>query len=70
MSRGALSAGWYSVLTGLAMLFVAYMLGAASEDDAAAPFVAIVLAVTGVWQLARGLRDEFQGRPKSPDKPL
>ena len=69
MSTGVLSAGWYSVLTGLALLFVAYALGSASRDDAAAPFVAVALAVTGVWQLQRGLRTEFQRRRKSTDEP-
>ena len=69
MSTGVLSAGWYSVLTGLALLFVAYALGSVSQDDAAAPFVAAALAVTGVWQLQRGLRAEFQRRRKSTDEP-
>jgi glycerol uptake facilitator-like aquaporin len=68
MSTGVLSAGWYSVLTGLALLFVAYALGSVSEDDAAAPFVAIALAVAGVWQLERGLRAEFRRRPRSADQ--
>lgn len=68
MSTGILSAGWNSVLTGLAMLFAAYVLGSV-PGDAAAPFVAVTLAVTGVWQLEHGLRAEFQRRPKSTDKP-
>jgi hypothetical protein len=63
-----LSAGWYSVLTGVALLFVAYALGSVSGDEAA-PFVAMVLAVAGVWQLERGLRAEFQRRPGSTDEP-
>ena len=61
MSAGVLSAGWYSVLTGLAMLYLAYVLGSVS-GDAAAPFVAVALAVAGVWQVERGLRAEFQRR--------
>jgi hypothetical protein len=69
MSTGVLSAGWYSVLTGLALLFVAYALGTVSGDDAAALPVAVALAVTGLWQLERGLRAEFQRRPKSTDEP-
>ena len=68
MSRGVLSAGWYSILTGLALLAVSYALGSVS-GDAAAPFVAVGLAVTGLWQLERGLRAEFQRRPKSTDGP-
>ena len=68
MSTGVLSAGWYSVLTGLALLFVAYLLGSV-PGDVAAPFVAVVLALTGIWQLERGLRAEFQRRRASPDTP-
>ena len=55
MSMGVVSAAWYSVLTGGALLYVAYLLGSVSGDSAA-PFVAVALAVTGVWQLERGLR--------------
>ena len=69
MSTGVLSAGWYSVLTGLAVLDVSYLLGSVSEDEAAAMPVAIALAVTGIWQLERGLRAEFQRRPNSPKVP-
>ena len=69
MSTGVLSAGWYSILTGLALLFVAYALGTVSGDDAAALPIAVALAVTGVWQLERGLRAEFQRRPKATDEP-
>jgi hypothetical protein len=60
MSAGMLSAGWYSVLIGLALLYVSYLLGSVPEDDAAGMPVAIALAVTGVWQLERGLRAAFQ----------
>lgn len=70
MSTGVLSAGWYSVLTGLALLYVAYLLASVSwNDDAAAPFVAVTLALTGAWQLERGLGAEFQRRPKPTDEP-
>lgn len=68
MSAGMLSAGWYSILTGLALLYVAYALGSASGDPVA-PFVAVALAVPGLWQLERGLRAEFQRRHKSTDEP-
>jgi hypothetical protein len=68
MSKGVLSRGWYSILTGVAMVYVAYGLYSVAEDDAAAPFVAVVLAVAGAWQLERGLRAEFQRRPKSTDQ--
>ncbi len=67
MSVGVLSAGWYAILTGLTLLYVAYLLGSVSPgDDGAAPFVALMLGITGVWQLERGLRAEFQQRPKPP----
>jgi hypothetical protein len=67
MSMGVLSAGWYAILTGLTLLYVAYLLGSVSSgDDVAAPYVAVVLGLTGVWQLERGLRAEFQRRPKPP----
>lgn len=68
MSTGVLSAGWYSVLTGLALMYLAYVLGSV-RGDAAAPFVAVALVVTGAWQLERGLRAEFQRRPRSTDDP-
>lgn len=67
MSIGVLSAGWYAILTGLTFLYVAYLLGSVSpSDDGAAPFVALMLGLTGVWQLERGLRAEFQRMPKPP----
>jgi hypothetical protein len=69
MSTGVLSPGWYSILTGLAMLYVAYLLGSVSGDDAVAPIVAVASGVTGVWLLRRGLSAEFQRRPKSTDDP-
>jgi hypothetical protein len=69
MSVGALSAGWYSLLTGAAMLYLAYLLGTAAGDDPAAPYVAIVLAVTGIWQVERGVRAELRQRTKSTGEP-
>jgi len=68
MSFGVVSPGWYSVLTGVAMLYVALLLGTVS-GDAAAAYVAVALVLTGVWQLERGLRAEFQRRPRSTDEP-
>jgi len=64
-----LSAGQYSVLTGLALLYVSYVLGSVSRDDAAALPVAIVFAVMGFWQLARGVRSEIRRRSESTDEP-
>ena len=49
------------------MLYVAYLLASVS-GDAAAPIVAVALAVTGVWQLERGVRAELRRRPTAPDK--
>jgi membrane-associated PAP2 superfamily phosphatase len=68
MSKGVLSRGWNSIVTGVAFVFVAYVLGTATEGDSAAPFVAVLLAVTGAWQLDRGLRMEFRRRTKSTDQ--
>jgi len=55
MSRGVISPGWYSIWTGVAMLFVVYSLRTAT-DDPAVPYVGLVLAITGVWCLERGYR--------------
>ena len=62
MSRGDISDGWYSILTGAAMLLVAYALGSVGHDDRAAWAVAVVLLVVGVWQLERGVRSELARR--------
>lgn len=65
---GVPSAGWYSIVTGVVLLYLAYLLGSVPSDvDRAAPWVAIVLAATGIWQLQRGLRAEFRRRPRSTD---
>ena len=69
MSTGLLRAGWYSILTGVALLYISYLLGSASADAAAMP-VAVALAVTGVWQLEQGLRAESRRRLESTDEPL
>ena len=60
MSRGVLSPGWYSILTGLTMLFVAYLLGSAVGTDRAALPVGLALGVVGVWSIERGIRSEVQ----------
>lgn len=65
MSKGVLSPAWNSIVTGVAFIFLAYVLGTAAGGDSAAPFVAIVLAATGAWQLERGLRAEFRRRAES-----
>jgi hypothetical protein len=68
MSKGVLSAGWNSILTGVALVYAAWLVGSVNDDDRAAPFVAVLLAVAGVWQLERGLRAEFQRRPRPTDE--
>lgn len=67
LSRGVLSAGWYSILTGLALLVVGVVLASVSRDDRAAGVVGVVVFLAGAWQLERGLRSEFQRRPRPSD---
>lgn len=69
IATGVLSAGWYSILTGVVLLYLAYVLGMTPWDvDRAAPFASVAFAATGLWQLTRGLRAEFQRRLKSTDE--
>ena len=69
MTIGVLSDGWYSILTGLVLLLLAYLLGSVPWDvDPAASLVAMAFLVMGLWHLTRGLRAEFQLRPKSTDE--
>ena len=67
LSRGMLTAGGYSILTGLALFVVSLALASASSNDPAAGVVGVVLFLAGVWQLERGVRSEFQRRPRSSD---
>ena len=62
LSRGVISPGWYAILTGLAMLLVAYFLGSATGSDRAALYVGLAFGVTGVWSLERGIRSEVRRR--------
>lgn len=69
MTIGLLSDGWYSILTGLVLLLLAHVLGSVPWDvDPAANLVSMAFLVMGLWQLTRGLRAEFQRRPKSTDE--
>jgi hypothetical protein len=54
MAEGQIGAGWYAILTGIVMLVVASALASAGDTDPVAPYVAVVLAVTGPWSLGRG----------------
>jgi asparagine N-glycosylation enzyme membrane subunit Stt3 len=54
MAKGQIGPGWYAILTGLVMLAVARALASAGDTDPVAPYVAVVLAVTGLWSLGRG----------------
>jgi hypothetical protein len=67
LSKGVISAGWYSILTGLVLVIVGLALASGSRDDPAAGVVGLLLFLVGVWQLERGLRSEFQRRPQPSD---
>jgi VIT1/CCC1 family predicted Fe2+/Mn2+ transporter len=67
MSKGVLSAGWSSILTGLVLLIVGLALASVSRDDPAAGVVGVVSFLAGAWQLERGLRSEFQRRLRPSD---
>ena len=67
LSRGVLSAGWESVLTGAVLLFLAWCLAGVGDDDPVAPYVAVVLLLAGVWRVERGLRAELMRRPRPTD---
>jgi len=68
MTIGVLSDGWYAMLTGVALLVLAYLLGGVPWDvDPAATLVGMAFLAVGLWQLTRGLRAEFPRRPKSTD---
>jgi tetrahydromethanopterin S-methyltransferase subunit C len=67
LSKGVISAGWYSILTGLVLVLVGLALASVARDDPAAGLVGVLLLLMGVWQLERGLRSEFQRRPQPSD---
>ena len=67
LSKGVISAAWYSILTGLVLLAVGLALASVSGDDRAAGVVSVAAFLTGVWQLERGLRSEFQRLPRARD---
>lgn len=67
LSKGVISAGWYSILTGLVLLVVGLALASVSGDDRAAGVVGVVALLGAVRQLERGLRSEFPRRPRVRD---
>ena len=67
LSRGVISAGWYAILTGLALLVVGLALASVAGDDTAAGVVGVACFAGAWWQLERGLRSEFQRRPRASD---
>ena len=63
LSKGVVSPGWYSILTGLALLLLGIGLASISlSTDPAAGAVGLVFFLAGLWQLERGLRSEFRRR--------
>ncbi len=44
------------------MLYAVLVIAPAAETDPAAPFVAILLAIAGIWSIERGVRLEFHRR--------
>ena len=56
LAKGQIGPGWYAILTGLVMLDLAYVLSRAGDTDAVAPYVAGILAITGLWSLGKRLR--------------
>lgn len=66
LSKGVLSAGWDSALTGVALLVVGSVLGSVPLDqDRAAGFVGVAAFLAGAWMLQRGLRAEFTRGPRT-----
>jgi hypothetical protein len=65
LERGQLSRAGYQLLTGLVMLYVAWLLSGVREDDAAAGPVALVLGFTGFVLAVRGGRTLLSSRRAS-----
>lgn len=64
LSKGVVSKGWNSIITGLVLLCVGFWLGSDISHDSAAGVVSLVLVVAGIWQVERGLRAEYMRRPR------
>jgi hypothetical protein len=67
LSWGVLSAGWYSILTGLALISLGLALASVARDDPMAGVVGVASFLAGAWKLERGLRAEFQRRSRLSD---
>jgi len=64
MSKGVPSRGWNLVLTGLAVLVVASLVGYDADERPVALVAGLAIGVTGVWMIERGLRTEYMRRPR------
>ena len=62
LSTGVISAGWYDILTGLAMLCAVRVLAPGFTTDRAAPPVGIVMGIVGVYLIERGVRRTWRRR--------
>ncbi|WP_107772035.1 hypothetical protein [Nocardioides sediminis] len=63
LSKGVISPGCYSILTGVALVLLGIGLASVSlTADPAAGVVGLVFFLAGLWQLERGLRSEFRRR--------
>ncbi|NPD05590.1 hypothetical protein HN031_12930 [Nocardioides sp. zg-1308] len=68
MAIGMLSDGWYAVLTGAALLFLASLLAPTPLSvDPAAPVVAVAFLLLGAWQGRQGVPAEVHPR-RSTDR--
>jgi hypothetical protein len=68
LSKGVISAAWYAILTGLALLFVGLALASVSGNDTPAGVAGVACLLAGLWQLEHGLRSKFQRAPSKHDE--
>jgi hypothetical protein len=64
LTRGVPSPGWSSVLTGLALLVVASLLGYDADQEPVLFVAGVAVGVAAVWMIERGLRAEYARRPR------
>ena len=65
LTERLVTSGWFSIWTGLVLLYVAYLLGTVSPVDAVAPYTAVIAAALGLWQLGSGVRAEVRRAVRS-----